>query len=77
MTKRKTYDVSPVGNGSWAVKARGGQRASAVESNKTDAVEKARAFAKVQQPSQVVIRRQDGSSQIEYTYKDDPCPPKG
>ena len=37
----------------------------------------AKEVAKNQPPSQVVVRKQDGTIQTEYTYGDDPYPPRG
>jgi hypothetical protein len=44
---------------------------------KSDAVDRARDVAKKQPSSQVVVRMQDGTIQTEYTYGDDPFPPRG
>ncbi len=76
MSKRKTYDVSPKGD-QWTVKQRGADRAVGNFDKKSVAVERAREVAKNQPLSQVVVRKQDGSIQTEYTYGRDPYPPKG
>ena len=76
MNKRKTYDVSPSA-GRWEVKGRGAKRAVALFDTKTDAVARATTIAKKLPESQVVIRKADGTIQTEYTYGNDPFPPKG
>lgn len=76
MSKRKIYDVSPKGN-QWTVRQRGADRAIGNYDKKPDAIDRAKEVAKKQPASQVVIRKQDGTIQTEYTYGDDPFPPKG
>ena len=76
MSKRKTYDVSPKGN-QWSVKERGADRAIGNFDNKSDAIRRAKEVAKNQSLSQVVVRKQDGTIQTEYTYGEDPYPPRG
>lgn len=71
---RNRYWVVPSG-GNWAVK-----HLSKVLSShylKTEAVASGTKFAKANQPSQLTVCRQDGTIEYEYTYGDDPYPPKG
>lgn len=75
-TERTINDVSPQ-DGDWAVRRRGADRAAAVVPNKDDAVARAKELAKDAPLGQVVIRRKDGSIEIEHTYRKDPYPPKG
>jgi len=78
MAKRKVYHVVPdADSGSWKVKAEGGQRASSVHQTKAEAEKAARNLAKNQPLGQVIIHGQDGKIQKEYTYGEDPHPPKG
>ncbi len=76
MSKRRTYEVNPKGK-EWTVKERGAQRAVGTFDNKAEAVERAKEVAKNQANSQVVVKKQDGTIQTEYTYGNDPYPPKG
>ena len=73
---RKTYHVTTHRYG-WQVKAAGAQRASSVESTKAEAVERARELAKAADLGQVVVHKQDGVIQTEWTYGKDPFPPAG
>lgn len=77
MAQRKSYFVSPGGDGSWKVKAAKAERASSVHENKAEAVQKAKQLAKSHPLSQVVVQKSDGTFQTEYTYGKDPYPPKG
>jgi hypothetical protein len=78
MSKRKVYEVQPKSDGSWNVKARGGERASGNFDNKTDAIDRAKELAKAApEGGQVIIKKADGTIQTEHTYGEDPYPPKG
>jgi hypothetical protein len=80
MAERIVYDVIPrdsPGNTRWAVKRRGAERASDVFDDKVDAVARAVELAKAVGHSQVVLHGRDGKIQTEYTYGNDPYPPKG
>lgn len=71
---RKQYHVVPDG-ANWSVKL--GGVVQATKSTKQAAVDWAVATAKANQPSQVVIHKADGTIETEYTYGNDPYPPKG
>lgn len=73
---RTIYDVSPDGD-EWVVKKREASRASGRFSTKSAAVARGRELAKANRPSQLVVRRGDGTIETEYTYGDDPFPPRG
>lgn len=73
---RKIYDVKKQGE-SWVVKGRGNERASAITSTKTEAVDRAAELGKNNGNAQVVIRKENGQIQSERTYGNDPYPPKG
>lgn len=77
MSNRKTYHVTPKSAGGWNVKLEKASRASSSHDTKAEAVAQAKALAKNQERGQVVIHKQDGTIQTEYTYKKDPYPPKG
>ena len=64
---RTTYHVVPHEEG-WAVKKEGGSRATSVHGTKAEAVESARALAKEQEPSTLVIHKQDGTIQDTVSY---------
>jgi hypothetical protein len=61
--------------GNWSVK-RNGQTISN-HLKKDNAVESGKKVAKKLQPSQLVIHKENGQFQTEYTYKQDPFPPAG
>ncbi|MCA1727070.1 MAG: DUF2188 domain-containing protein, partial [Actinobacteria bacterium] len=67
---RKRYDVMPDGN-SWMIKLDG--RTVGAFDNKDDAIEFAAKEASQNEPSQVMVRRRDGTFQEERTYGDDPA----
>ena len=76
MAKRVIYSVDPDGD-RWKVKKRGSSRASGTFDRKEDAVRRGRELAKAQERGQLVIKKQNGRIQTEYTYGDDPFPPRG
>ena len=72
---RKVYRVLPDG-GSWKVTGPTGSTLS-THSTKPPAVSAGQTAAKADQPSQLVVHKADGTFEYEYTYGDDPFPPKG
>jgi len=74
--KRTVYHVASHPEG-WQVKREGAERASSVHHTKAEAVQTARERAENNKPSQVVIHRRDGTIEREWTYGQDPYPPKG
>lgn len=44
---------------------------------KDEAIERARAEARKLMPSQVIVHRADGTFESEFTYGEDPYPPRG
>ena len=77
MAKRKVYHVSKREDGQWGVVGRGAKRAAAVERTKEEAKRRATEIARGQEPSQVVIHKEDGRIQEERTYGGDPRRRKG
>lgn len=75
--KRMVYHVTPSSNGGWDIKKEGGKRPSDHLEKKTDAIARGKELAKKAPLSQIKIHKQDGTIQTEYTYGDDPYPPKG
>ena len=69
--KRDVYHVTPDGDG-WKVKKEGASRASASTGTKKPAIDRAKELAKKAPLGQVIIHKQDGSIQTEYTYGEDP-----
>jgi len=61
----------------WEVKRQGAERASFVFETKEEAIEKARAVAKNNKPSQVIVHKKDGVIETEWTYGDDPASSPG
>lgn len=77
MAIRRTYHITPNANGGWNVKAEDASRASSSHKTKAEAVTRGKELAKSQNLGQLVIHKQDGTIQIEYTYGKDPYPPTG
>jgi hypothetical protein len=73
---RRVFDVSPDGD-RWKVSDRTGQTASKLFDQKSEAVQFGRTAAQSAEPSQLVIRKNDGQIETEYTYGSDPYPPRG
>jgi hypothetical protein len=71
MAERKVYHVNPSGR-SWKVEREGGSRPEAVSEDKDQAIERARELATSGELGQVIIHRQDGTIEKEYTYGKDP-----
>ena len=61
----------------WTVKERGVDRPLHGESTKVVAVDKAAEIARNDEPSQLLIKRADGTIEDERTYGNDPYPPAG
>ncbi|MDD5529324.1 MAG: DUF2188 domain-containing protein [bacterium] len=76
MANRKVLHVVPNDN-QWGIKGEGSGKIIKLFPTKPKAVNKAREMAKNNQPSQVVIHKENGRFQEERTYKEDPFPPKG
>lgn len=70
--KRTTYYVTPADDGDWRVAREGAKRAANVFEDKSDALARAKELAKEQPLGQVIVQRQDGRFQTEYTYGEDP-----
>ena len=77
MSARKVYHVTPDAERGWQVKAEDAKRASSMHGKKTEAVDRARELAQRQKLGQVIVHKKDGTIQTEYTYGNDPSPPKG
>ncbi len=75
--KRTVYHVQPLvsKNHPWGVYLEGVLVKGAA--TKSEAIDRARMFAKERQPSQVVVHLKNGRIQTEYTYGDDPVRTKG
>lgn len=76
MPSRAVYEVAPRGS-EWTVKKRGLERPLHVETTKAVAVEKGVEVARKHAPSQLLIKRADGTIEDERTYGNDPYPPAG
>ena len=66
--------VVPQGD-EWAVKGEGNERADSLHDTQAEAIERAREIA-INQRSEVVIHRPDGTIRDNDSYGKDPCPPK-
>jgi len=71
---RKNQHVVPNGN-DWAVKSEGNDRAIKVVDTQAEAIKIAREIA-INQKSEVVIHRADGTIRDKDSYGNDPNPPK-
>lgn len=71
---RQVFRVVPYGS-NWQVKHNGNVLTN--HYTKDAAIDKGRAYALANQPSQLVLHKADGTIQQEWTYGDDPYPPKG
>lgn len=67
MAARKTWFVKPHERG-WQILADGARRATAVTDRKNDAVKGAKDIARRNEPSRVVVHKQDGTVQNEFSY---------
>lgn len=75
---RKKYHVTHrSADSKWQGKLEGADRASVIEDTKAEAVAKTCDIARNNQPSQVIIHYMDATIEKEYTYGNDPYPPKG
>ena len=82
MAKRTVYEVRPHGGGpgpksEWSLKKRGNKRASGLYENKKDAVKRGQELASARVPAQLIIHTADGKVEKEFTYGNDPFPPRG
>lgn len=59
----------------WAVKSAGSARATAVLPTKAAAVDRAREIA-INQKSEMIVHKADGTIQCRNSYGNDPCPPR-
>lgn len=71
---RKVYRVVPNGD-QWSVTHAGSSLSN--HYTKPPAVSAGQAAAKANVPSQLVVHKADGTIEYEYTYGDDPFPPRG
>jgi hypothetical protein len=72
---RKVFHVVPDQKEGWRVT--GGSRTVATGAMKSVAVARARKIARQSPSSQLIVHKRDGTIQTEYTYGNDPFPPKG
>lgn len=71
---RKLYVVSPDGT-NWQVTHAGSVLSR--HYTKEQAIQSGRSVAVANQPSQLQVRRANGTIEFEWTYGNDPYPPKG
>lgn len=76
MSSRKVYHVT-YNEDCWQVKAEGNKRATHTFEKKEDAIPFGRQVASTGEAGQLIIHRKDGEIQTEYTYGNDPFPPRG
>ena len=74
--KRVTYRVDPDGD-RWKVVRQGTKGTLAEFDNKADAVRRGRELAKQHEKGQLIIKKQNGRIQTEYTYGSDPTRSRG
>lgn len=73
MAQRKIYRVVPAAS-KWQVKHEG--IVLSTHQVKQDAIDSGRRVAKANAPSQLFVHRADGTIEFEWTYGNDPYPPK-
>ena len=71
----KNQHVTPHPDGGWQVKGAGNERATAITDTQKEAIEIAREIA-INQKSEVVIHRTDGTIRDKDSYGNDPMPPR-
>ena len=71
MATRQVYHVVPSEN-AWRVEKEGTERPQAMSDDKDQAIERAREMAENEPLGQVIIHKQDGTIEKEYTYGKDP-----
>jgi len=59
----------------WAVRGEGNEKVTSTHDTQAEAIERARQIA-INQHSEVVIHRPDGTIRDKDSYGKDPCPPK-
>ncbi len=74
--KAGSHHVVPNPDGGWDVKRGGANRASGHFDTKKDAVDTARQIS-INQRTELVIHRQDGTIQRKDSHGNDPFPPRG
>lgn len=74
MATRRIYRVQYISQ-RWCVRHEGSTLSTHV--TKGTAVSAGQKVAKANTPSQLVVHRMDGTIEYEYTYENDPYPPKG
>lgn len=74
---RYVLHVVPQNPPGWAVKEQGASQPLKTFSTKQPAIDWAVDRAKANQPSQVKVHRADGTIEYEWTYGNDPNPPRG
>lgn len=72
----KNQHVTPRPDGSWQVKGEGNDRATAITSTQSEAIDIAREIARNQR-SELVIHGKDNLIRDKRSYGNDPCPPRG
>jgi len=77
MSARKVYHVSPASEAGWKVQGEGESSPSSTHGTKDEAIAEAKTLAKSHELGQVIVHKKDGKFQTEYTYGEDPDPPKG
>ena len=70
---RTRYHILPIGR-DWKLTKEGSASALFVNATKTVAVDKGGEVASVNQPSQLIVHRQDRTIETEHTYGSDPFP---
>lgn len=73
---RTTWEVGPQGD-QWYLKRQGAERAASLHNRKEDAIEAGASMGRANQPSQLLIKQEDGTIEDERTYGSDPYPPAG
>jgi len=70
----KNQHVVPY-QGKWAVRGEGNEKVTSIHDTQAEAIQRAREIA-INQRSEVVIHRPDGTIRDKDSYGKEPCPPK-
>jgi hypothetical protein len=76
MSKNRNYLTSPRGDGCWAVKKEGSNKASSIHDTQADAWKEARRLARGS-GVEALLQGKDGKIRARNSYGNDPYPPEG
>ena len=75
--KRRRFHVTKRPDGGWQVKEEGVDEPCVKVDTKATAIACGKEVAKAAKPSQLIVHKENGQFEDEYTYGGDPYPPAG